>query len=39
MNTAALPDWATLVLEAALADGVVALLLTDTERKRPLLKQ
>jgi hypothetical protein len=42
METEALPDWAvaaTIVLEVALADVVVALLLADIERKRPLLQQ
>lgn len=42
MDSGALPDWvvaATVVLEAALADVLVTLLLADIERKRPLLKQ
>lgn len=42
MDTDALPDWgiaATVVLEAALADVVVTVLLADIERKRPLLQR
>ena len=42
MDSEALPDWAvaaTVVLEAALTDVLVMLLLADIERKRPLLKQ
>jgi hypothetical protein len=42
LEAQALPDWAeaaATVLEVALADVLVALLLADIERKRPLLQQ
>ncbi|MEA5449688.1 IS701 family transposase, partial [Leptolyngbya sp. CCNP1308] len=42
LETEALPDWAeaaAVVMEAALADVLVYLLLADIERKRPLLQQ
>ena len=42
LETDKLPDWAqaaAVVLEAALADVLIDLLLADIERKRPLLLQ
>ncbi|PSN20757.1 IS701 family transposase [filamentous cyanobacterium CCP5] len=39
MESQALPDWAEAAAEVALADVLMALLLADIERRRPLLQQ